>query len=215
MKKIISDKEIIAIIDEMHSSFPGKKIKQADLVNELTKKGFPMNKSTICKNIAVKEHISKLNSETLSIKDIKTIVFNPINIHSLSNMNKKQIIDIITQREVYYSECAKKASEAKKMAEELQKQLNDVLNGINSPKDEEIGRLKKENQALKAVIYKHILSETANELIGAEMQNRKTYSINRTLSGDDIISDTVDLDTGEVLNEDKYENDVLNKLLGV
>ena len=169
MRKIVSDEEIIAVLDEMHASFPGNKIKQADLLEELNKRGYSMDRSTISKNAAVKKHLDKLNSESICLNDIKAIVFNPINIHSLANMNKKQIIDIVTQREVYYSECAKKASEAKKKAEELQKQLNEALSGVEGPKDEIIKQLDKENQALKAVINKHFLPEVANDLIGAEM----------------------------------------------
>lgn len=210
MKKILTDNELIEIVDKIHNSYPGKKIKQTDLVEELAKRGITIDRSTISKNNVVKEHIKRVNSETISLNDVTEIVFNPLNLHSLANMSKKQILDILAQREAYYSECANKASLAKKTAEELQKQLNDALSDIEGPKDAEIKALKEEVTKLRSVINKHILPETANDLLGIEMRNRKTCSTNGVITGDDVISEVVDTNTGEILNEEKYDNDVLN-----
>lgn len=52
----------------------------------------------------------------------------------------------------------------------------------------------------------------ANDLLGEEIRNRKIKKPT-IITGMDIINDSVNLDTGEILDEDKYENSILNSLL--
>lgn len=207
-----TSEQMISIIDELHLSCPGKKIKQTDIVEALAKQGITITKSAICKNEKVRDYLNKVNGDKPSLSNIKEIVYKPLNIQELSKMTREQIIAVIIQREEYYSSCAKLASTTKKQAEAYKKQLEDEFKNKNSSENKELKDLKEENKSLKALINNHILPEMANDLLGEEIKNR---SIKKPtiITGMDIIDDSVDLDTGEVLDEDKYENSILNSFL--
>lgn len=207
-----TNEQIISIIDELHFSCPGRKIKQTDLVEALAKQGITITKSAICKNEKVRDYLNKVNAEKPSLSNIEKIVYKPLNIQELSKMTREQIIGVIIQREEYYSSCAKLASVAKKQAEACKKQLEDEFENKISSENKELKDLKEENKALKALINNHILPEMANDLLGEEIRNRKIKKPT-IITGMDIINDSVNLDTGEVLDEDKYENSILNSLL--
>lgn len=207
-----TSEQMISIIDELHLSCPGKKIKQTDIVEALAKQGITITKSAICKNEKVRDYLNKVNGEKPSLNNIKEIVYKPLNIQELSKMTREQIIAVIIQREEYYSSCAKLASSAKKQAEAYKKQLEDEFKNKNSSENKELKDLKEENKTLKALINNHILPEMANDLLGEEIRNRKIKKP-ITITGMDIIDYSVNLDTGEILDEDKYENSILNSFL--
>ena len=207
-----TSEQMISIIDELHLSCPGKKIKQTDIVEALAKQGITITKSAICKNEKVRDYLNKVNGDKPSLSNIKEIVYKSLNIQELSKMTREQIVAVIIQREEYYSSCAKLASTIKKQAEAYKKQLEDEFKNKNSSENKELKDLKEENKSLKALINNHILPEMANDILGEEIKNRKIKKPT-IITGMDIINDSVNLDTGEVLDEDKYENSILNSFL--
>ena len=144
----VTTEKCIEVIDMLHDLCPNRKIKQTDIVEELARQGIKITKSTICKNEEVRKHLDKVNSTTFTIKDIKQIVYVPLDIQSLGGKTKEQIIEIVIQRENYYKACAESAAKVRKQVKEFQDRLEEEIENRIKGNIEKVNKYKEENDSL-------------------------------------------------------------------
>lgn len=199
---IITDDELIKLIEAYRKEYPKKKIRYTDIESFAKAQGLNNVKATnFKKRPVITEYIKKVNEDDISTHVYKVITYIPLDVNQFlkDNPTTPKIRASLTERESYIASIMTSASYVNSECKKI-KQLNYTLSSENKSLKETVERLKTKEEViaeknkrieyLESIISKNFYPEVATALLNkdyiAEGIKESQFSESRVLPSSDV-----------------------------
>lgn len=199
---IISDEDLITIIDEYHKEKPNEKIKFVDIEKYCNSKGIAVSEGSIRKRNKIVDYIKLLNIDNYDVCVNTIYAYVPLDINKIFSESRsmKTIKEILIEREKTIKVIINSAIFINEENKKL-KDINKSLKSINGNLRKEVDDYKEKNETiisknneieyLKQIIEQYVYPEIAKVLLNNEY---KSDYVSKKVVGESIIDSKKDVD---------------------